>query len=78
MGALKEATDPRPGIEEMAPKARLAAMLVVAAAAAGIGLVIYRRRRRRSLMQRLQDALPEVEDLRATLKRPLQRAAKAL
>ncbi|MDQ2944032.1 MAG: hypothetical protein M3R21_10245 [Candidatus Dormibacteraeota bacterium] len=77
MGTLKEAIDD-PAIQEMGPKARIAAVLAVAAVAAGIGLVIYRRRRRRSLMQRLRDALPEVDDIRASLKRPLARAAKAL
>jgi NAD(P)-dependent dehydrogenase (short-subunit alcohol dehydrogenase family) len=56
----------------------IGAAVVLALLVAGAGFVIIRRRRRRSLAKRLQEALPELNDLRATLKRPLQRAVKAL
>ena len=68
----------RPSINEIAPTAGLVAVVVAAALAAGVGFVIFRRRRRRSLMKRLQDALPEMDDIRASLKRPLERAVKVL
>ena len=68
----------RPSIKEIGPTAGIVAVAVAAALAAGVGLVIYRRRRRRSLMRRLQDALPEMDDIRSSLKRPLERAAKVL
>jgi len=73
---LREAID-RPAIREMAPKAGVAAVVLVAVIA-GVGFLIYKRRRRQTLMQRVQDALPEMDDLRATLKRPLRRAVKIL
>lgn len=60
------------------PRARLlAAGLAVAAAAAavGMGVVLYRRRRR-TLAQRFQRALPD--SFKDQLKRPLQRAVRAL
>ena len=60
------------------PRVGIAAAVVFAALVAGAGFVIIRRRRRHSLMKRLQDALPEVDEIRATLKRPLRRAVKAL
>jgi len=47
----------------------------IAAAAVGVGVILYRRRRR-TLAERLQRALPET--LRDQLKRPLQRAVRAL
>jgi hypothetical protein len=56
----------------------MAAVLVVAIVAAGIGFVIYRRRRRLSLARRLQHALPDVDDIRASIKKPLERVVKAL
>jgi len=74
---LREAID-RPAIREMAPKAGVAAVVVLVAVVAGVGFLIYKRRRRQTLMQRVQDALPEMDDLRATLKRPLRRAVKIL
>lgn len=68
----------RPAMEEMAPTARLAAIVTLAVVAAGVGFVIYKRRHRRSLRKRLQDAMPEMDDIRASLKRPLERAVKVL
>ena len=64
-----DALDPRVGI---------AAAVVLAALVAGAGFVIIRRRRRRSLMKRLQDALPDANEVRATLRRPVRRAIKLL
>ena len=77
MENLREAID-RPAIREMAPKAGVGAVVVLVAVVAGVGFLIYKRRRRQTLMQRVQDALPEMDDLRATLKRPLRRAVKIL
>jgi hypothetical protein len=77
MDDLKEKID-GPAMREMAPKAGLAAIVVFAVVAAGVGLIIYRRRQRRSLMKRLQDAMPELDEIRASLKRPLERAVKVL
>ena len=68
----------RPAIKEVDPRAGMAAVLVVALVAAGVGFVIYRRRRRVSLARRLQHALPDVDDLRASIKKPLERVVKAL
>jgi hypothetical protein len=68
----------RPAIREMAPMAGVAAVLVVAALVAGAGFVIYKRRRRRSLADRLQNMLPDVDELRASVKKPLERVVKAL
>jgi sensor c-di-GMP phosphodiesterase-like protein len=80
MGTLQEKLDEidRSSIEAMAPRAGIAAGVLIAAIALGVGFVIYRRRRRRSLAARLQNALPDVGELRASLKRPLERAVKAL
>ena len=77
METLKDKID-RPSMQEMAPKAGVVAIVVLAAVAAGLGFVIYRRRQRRSLMKRLQDAMPEMDEIRASLKRPLERAVKVL
>ena len=77
MENLREAID-RPAIRDMAPKAGVAAVVVLVAVIAGVGFLIYKRRQRQTLMQRVQDALPEMDDLRATLKRPLRRAVKIL
>jgi hypothetical protein len=77
MGAVKSAID-RPALQEMGPKAGVAAVVVLAAMVAGVGYVIYKRRQRRSLLKRLQNALPEMGELRASLKRPLERAVKVL
>jgi hypothetical protein len=77
MENLKEKID-RPSVREIAPKVGLAALVGLAVVAAGVGFVMYRRRQRRSLMKRLQDALPELDEIRASLKRPLERAARVL
>jgi hypothetical protein len=68
----------RPDIQEMAPKAGAAAIVVLAVVVAGVGFIIYRRRQRRSLIKRLQEAMPELDEIRASLKRPLERAVKVL
>jgi hypothetical protein len=65
-------------MREMAPTAGLAAIVALAVVAAGVGFVIYKRRHRRSLMKRLKDAMPEMDEIRASLKRPLERAVKVL
>jgi hypothetical protein len=66
------------GPDALNPRVGIAAAVVLAALVAGAGFVIIRRRRRRSLMKRLQNALPEADEVRATLKRPLQRAINLL
>jgi hypothetical protein len=68
----------RPSIREVDPRAGMAAVLVVAIVAAGVGFVIYRRRRRLSLARRIQNALPDVDEVRASIKRPLERVVRAL
>jgi len=77
MGAVKNAID-RPGLQDIGPKAGVAAVVVLAAMVAGVGFVIYKRRQRRSLIRRLQDALPEMDDVRDSLRRPLKRVVKVL
>jgi len=77
MGSVKDALD-RPALQDMAPQAGIAAVVVLAAVVAGVGFVIYKRRQRRSLLKRLQGALPEMNEVRASLKRPLERAVKVL
>src|SRR5260370_6979080 len=77
MEVLKKKID-RASMQEIASQAGVAAIVVLAVVAAGLGLVIYKRRQRRSLMKRLQDARPEMDEVRASLKRPLQRAGKVL
>lgn len=63
---------------------RLAAgIAIVAAAAFGVGLMVYRRRQRKSVVRRVHHAIPDSfwdlpEELVAQLKKPLQRATKAL
>jgi hypothetical protein len=81
MGTLRErlkSEADRPAIGEVDPRAGVAAVLVVAIVAASIGFVIYRRRRRLSLARRLQHALPDVDDIRASIKKPLERVVRAL
>ena len=56
-------------IPALDPRIGLAAAVVIAAVVVGIGFVILRRHRHQSLISRLQDALPEVDDLRASLRR---------
>lgn len=77
MENVKDAID-RSAIQEMGPKAGIAAIVVLAAVVAGVGFVIYKRRQRRSLIKRLQDAMPDLDEIRASLKRPLERAVKVL
>jgi negative regulator of sigma E activity len=77
MKSMKEAID-HPALQDMAPRAGVAAVVVLAAVVAGVGYVIYKRRQRRTLLERLQDALPEMDDVRARLKRPLKRAVRVL
>ena len=77
MEDLKEKID-RPAMREMAPRVGLAAIVALAVVAAGVGFVMYRRRQRRSLMKRLRDAMPEMDEIRASLKRPLGRAVTVL
>ena len=77
MRSLREEID-RPAIREMAPMAGVAAVLVVAALVAGAGFFIYKRMGRRSLADRLQNMLPDVDELRASVKKPLERVVKAL
>ena len=81
MDTLQEKTEAetdRPTIREVDPRAGMAAVLVVVIVAAGVGFVIYQRRRRLSLARRLRHTLPDVDDLRASIKRPLERVVKAL
>jgi cell division protein FtsL len=77
MEKLRSSID-RPAIPDMSPGARLAAVMVLAAVVASVGLVIYQRRQHRSLIKRLQDVMPEMDELRASLKRPLERAVRVL
>ncbi|MGH7762407.1 MAG: hypothetical protein ACREOY_13495 [Candidatus Dormibacteraceae bacterium] len=77
MDDLKEKID-RSAMREMAPRVGLAAIVALAVVAAAVGFVMYRRRQRRSLMKRLRDAMPEMDEIRASLKRPLERAVKVL
>ncbi|MHB8614276.1 MAG: hypothetical protein ACYDAL_17930 [Candidatus Dormibacteraceae bacterium] len=77
MKSVRDAID-RPAIQDMAPQAGLAAVVVLVTVVVGVGFVIYKRRQRRTLMTRLQDALPEMDDVRASLRRPLKRALKVL
>lgn len=56
----------------------MAAALAVAIVAVGVGSVIYRGRRRLSIARRLQHALPDVDDIRASIKKPLERVVNAL
>ena len=63
---------------------RLAAGLALTAVAAfGLGMMVYRRRQKNSVVRRMQSAIPDSvwdlqEELVAQIKKPLQRAAKAL
>jgi hypothetical protein len=68
----------RPTIKEVDPRAGMVAVMVVVIMAAGVGFVIYRRRRRVSLRSRFQRSLPDVDDIRASIKKPLERVVKAL
>jgi hypothetical protein len=65
------------------PRNRIAAGLMLAAFAAGAAMIVYSRRRRRTLAQRLQKAVPDSvrefpDELVAQLKRPIERAVRAL
>jgi len=77
MASLRDKIDP-PAIREVAPMAGVAAVVVLAALVAGTGFIIYRRRRRRSLGRRLHSLIPDIDDLRASVKKPLERVVKAL
>ena len=68
----------RPATQEIAPRAGVAALVALAVVAAGVGFALYKRRKRRSLMKRVHDAMPEIDEIRASLKRPLERAVKVL
>ena len=53
------------------------------AAALGIGILVYRRTQKKTVMRRMRSSIPDAawdlpEELIAQLKKPLQRAAKAL
>jgi len=77
MGPVKDALD-RPALQDIDPKAALVGAAALAVVVAGVAFNIYRRRQRRTLLKRLQMAMPEMDDLRASLKRPLERAVKVL
>ena len=77
MENLRKAID-RQSVQDMAPPARVVTAVALAAVVVGVGFVVYRRRQRRSLLKRLHDALPEMDNVRASLKRPLQRAVNVL
>ena len=56
--------------------------VMVVGLAVGVGWIIYQRGRRRSVIERLQEAIPDAmrdlpEEFRAQVKRPLDRAVKA-
>jgi hypothetical protein len=63
---------------------RLATGIAIGAATVlGVGMLIYRRRQKSSMMKRTRRAIPDSvwempEELLAQIKKPLQRAAKAL
>ncbi|OLE02292.1 MAG: hypothetical protein AUG94_00645 [Actinobacteria bacterium 13_1_20CM_4_66_15] len=62
-------------VRQLPPVAFLAAGVAVAAVAVGMGWIVYRSRRRRTLVQRLQDALPEgVRELPGGLRDQVRRA----
>jgi hypothetical protein len=62
-------------MRQIPPAGFLVAGLVVAAAVVGVGWMVYRTRRRRTLVQRIQDALPEgVRDLPGGLRDQVKRA----
>jgi hypothetical protein len=62
---------------------RMAAGLILVALAAGAAMIIYSRRRRPTLAERLQRSMPGTvrdfpDELVAQLKRPIERAVRAL
>ena len=63
---------------------RLAAGVALGLVAAlGIGMLVYRRTQKKTVMRRMRSSIPDAawdlpEELIAQLKKPLQRAAKAL
>src|SRR5579864_3178730 len=74
---------PKISMDQVPRPVLMATGAAVFVAAVGIGWMIYRTRRRRTLVQRLQDALPDsVRDLpdglRARAKGPLERVVKTL
>jgi hypothetical protein len=61
-------------VRRMPPAGIVAAVGVTAAAAFAVGWMVYRNRRRRTLVQRLQDALPDpVRDLPAGVRLQVKR-----
>jgi hypothetical protein len=65
------------------PRNRIAAGLMLAALAAGAAIIIYSRRRRHTLAERLQKVVPGSvrdfpDELVTQLKRPIERAVRAL
>jgi hypothetical protein len=65
------------------PRNRVAAGLMLAVLAAGTAIIIYSRRRRHTLAERFQKAMPDSvrefpEEIVAQLKRPIERAVRAL
>jgi sensor c-di-GMP phosphodiesterase-like protein len=69
--------------EAMSRAGMVVAGVMVVGLALGVGWIIYQRTRRRSLVKRLQDAIPDAvrdlpDEFRAQVKRPLERAVKAL
>lgn len=82
---IKGSLDDMPAlhVSNVPRQAYVAAGIVMVAAAVGVGWMVYRSRRRRSLVDRLQGALPDsVKDLprglRTQVKKPLERAVRAL
>jgi hypothetical protein len=59
LGEIKELD-----VRQMPPAAYIAGAVMATAIAAGVVWMLFRRRRRRTLVQRMQDALPEkIRDL---------------
>jgi len=62
-------------MRRVAPAGYVIAGVMVAAVVIGVGWMVYRSRRRRTLVQRLQEALPEgVRDLPGGLREQVKRA----
>jgi hypothetical protein len=62
------------GVSRVPPAGLVAAGLLVTAIAAGVAWVVYHSRHRRTLVQRVQDSLPDtVRDLPAELRSQVKR-----